>query len=83
MAVSQLNNEVEERRGEKISGCKLPVCFGTTTKKSVREISGSYINYEELTIYCTGGLREGCKNPYSRLVGCIIRLVRTMARSII
>jgi len=51
LAVSQLNNEVEEKRGERgEADCKLPAYLGTTTKKSVREISGSYINYEELTI---------------------------------
>ena len=49
MVVSRLNDEVEERREEKRT-VSLPPAWAQEPKKYVREISRSYINYEELTI---------------------------------
>ena len=53
MAVSRLNDKVEERREEKWDVSLQPV-WAQEPRKSVREIDGPCINCEELTIIQVG-----------------------------
>ena len=56
MAVSRLNDEVEERREEREEkrAVSLQPAWAQELKKYVRETGGSYINCEELTIIQMG-----------------------------
>ena len=63
--------------------CRVPEGMHSANIKTLGkfEISGSAsgpcINSKELTTICIGGLKEGCKDPYSWPAGCIIRLALT------